>query len=62
MFYRLGVSLDPWMFPLKDDIDDLAKDINEPLLCINTDAFQHEANMNALKKLEADNSVFVTIK
>nr|XP_027220091.1 platelet-activating factor acetylhydrolase 2, cytoplasmic-like isoform X1 [Penaeus vannamei]XP_027220092.1 platelet-activating factor acetylhydrolase 2, cytoplasmic-like isoform X1 [Penaeus vannamei] len=60
--FTMGVALDPWMFPIKVDIDTLAPKITQPLLCINTEAFQAEANMNAMRKLNLDTTTFVTIK
>ena len=50
------------MFPLKEHIIEISEKIDKPLLCINTEAFQNPVNMEAMKHLEADSSVFVTIK
>ncbi|KAK4299482.1 hypothetical protein Pmani_028239 [Petrolisthes manimaculis] len=60
--FKIGVSLDPWMFPIKDDIDTLCPSITQPLLCISTEAFQSDSNLQAMSKLNTQTTIFVTIK
>ncbi|KAK3849897.1 hypothetical protein Pcinc_043366, partial [Petrolisthes cinctipes] len=60
--FKIGVALDPWMFPIKDDVDTLCPSIKQPLLCISTEAFQSDSNLQAMSKLNADTTTFVTIK
>ena len=48
--YKLGVSLDPWMFPIKEESFD---SITKPLLIINTDDkfLQRKPNLNKMLEL-----------
>lgn len=47
--YRIGVALDAWMWPLKDE-PELAEKIDQPLLFINMEAFQTGPNLKAMKR------------
>lgn len=60
--FKQGVSLDPWMFPIKDDVGTLCSSVTQPLLCISTEAFQSHSNLQAMAKLNTDTTIFVTIK
>lgn len=59
---RIGVSLDPWMFPIKDRVTEVCGNVSQPLICISTEAFQSDANLQAMNSLPADTTTFVTIK
>ena len=50
LIYRLGVILDPWMFPIKEEID-LSNRVKQPLLFVNTETFHITLNYNALKTI-----------
>ncbi|XP_066962919.1 platelet-activating factor acetylhydrolase-like isoform X4 [Macrobrachium rosenbergii] len=60
--FKVGVALDPWMFPLKDEVDEICSALTQPLLCISTEAFQNEVNLKAMSKLNDETTTFVTIK
>lgn len=45
--------MDAWMWPLKDEIE-LAKDIEQPLLFINMEAFQTAPNLKTMKRFTVD--------
>lgn len=60
--FRLGMALDPWMFPIKDEMDSVCPAVTQPLICISTEAFQSDANLRAMSKLTTESTVFVTIK
>lgn len=36
---RLGVALDPWMYPLKDEKLDFYKEIKQPILFVNMEDY-----------------------
>ncbi|XP_042222416.1 platelet-activating factor acetylhydrolase-like isoform X2 [Homarus americanus] len=60
--FKIGLALDPWMFPIKDEVDALCPSVTQPLICISTEAFQSDSNLQAMSKLNSDTTVFVTIK
>ncbi|XP_045116466.1 platelet-activating factor acetylhydrolase-like isoform X2 [Portunus trituberculatus] len=60
--FKIGVSLDPWMFPIKDRVTEVCGNVSQPLICISTEAFQSDANLQAMSSLPADTTTFVTIK
>lgn len=60
--FKIGVSLDPWMFPIKDQVNEICGSVSQPLICISTEAFQSDANLQAMNSLPSDNTTFVTIK
>ncbi|KAL1494972.1 hypothetical protein ABEB36_010471 [Hypothenemus hampei] len=47
--FKLGVLLDPWMFPVKNE--QLESTITQPLLFVNTQTFHIEANIQSMSKL-----------
>ncbi|CAG0918536.1 unnamed protein product [Notodromas monacha] len=52
--YRCGIALDPWMYALRTEADDLFPKIGKsPLLCITMEAFQNLPNQKCLGKLLA---------
>ena len=53
--HRMGVAMDAWMWPLKDELE-LPAQIDQPLLFINMEAFQNASNLKAMKRftLETD--------
>lgn len=50
------------MFPVKDEVDTICPNVTQPLICISTEAFQSDANLKAMGKLNADTTEFITIK
>ncbi|KAK7077113.1 Platelet-activating factor acetylhydrolase [Halocaridina rubra] len=60
--FKVGVALDPWMFPIKGEVETICKDVTQPLICISTEAFQADVNLKAMGKLNAETTTFVTIK
>lgn len=59
--FRLGILLDPWMFPIKGE--ELAGNISQPLLFINTQTFHLAINVEAMSKLiDGDRTEMYTIK
>jgi len=50
--FKAGVSMDPWMYPVKDE--NILEHVNQPLLFINSETFQHSLNQE--KVLEFSNS------
>ena len=59
---RIGISLDPWMFPIKDQVTEVCGNVSQPVICISTEAFQADANLQAMSALPPDTTTFVTIK
>ncbi|CAG9763343.1 unnamed protein product [Ceutorhynchus assimilis] len=56
---KLGILLDPWMFPIKNE----ALDIEQPLLFINTQTFHIAPNVDAMAKFVAhENAEMYTIR
>lgn len=53
--FKMGVAMDAWMWPLKDELE-LPAQIDQPLLFINMEAFQNASNLKAMKRftLETD--------
>ena len=45
--------MDAWMWPLKDQRE-LAKEVEQPILFINMEAFQTEPNLRAMKRFTVD--------
>ena len=62
LLFRVGIALDPWMFPLKEEVDEICPAVEQPLLCISTEAFQNETNMKAMSKLSDKTTTYITIK
>ncbi|XP_045620318.1 platelet-activating factor acetylhydrolase isoform X1 [Procambarus clarkii] len=60
--FKVGVALDPWLFPIKEDVDEICPKVTQPLLCISTEAFQSSSNLQAMGKLNPATTAFVTIK
>ncbi|XP_053646031.1 platelet-activating factor acetylhydrolase isoform X3 [Cherax quadricarinatus] len=60
--FKVGVALDPWMFPIKDEVDNIGPNVTQPLMCISTEAFQSIANLQAMGKLNKTTTEFITIK
>ncbi|CAL4130997.1 unnamed protein product, partial [Meganyctiphanes norvegica] len=60
--FKIGVALDPWLFPIKDDIEDIGPKVSQPLICISTERFQTKANLSAMNNLPEETANFVTIK
>lgn len=50
--FKVGVGLDPWMFPLDTDIYKSLSPV--PFLCINTENFHWLENIASMRKLDAD--------
>lgn len=50
---RIGMAMDAWMWPLKDEIE-LAQSVEQPLLFINMEAFQTAPNLKAMKRFTVD--------
>lgn len=62
----MGVAMDAWMWPLKDE-KELPGQIEQPILFINMEAFQNASNLKAMKRftLDPDNPIerrVVTLK
>ncbi|XP_076042589.1 platelet-activating factor acetylhydrolase-like isoform X2 [Oratosquilla oratoria] len=60
--FKVGVALDPWMFPIKDDASKICPAVHQPLICISTEAFQADANLRAMKFLNSDTTKCITIR
>ena len=39
IFFRIGIALDAWMYPLQDEISDLCKKMDQPVIFINMEEF-----------------------
>ncbi len=50
---RIGLAMDAWMWPLRDE-PELAKSVEQPLLFINSEAFQTAANLETMKRFTVD--------
>lgn len=46
--FKQGILLDPWMFPIKQEI--IVEKVTQPLLFINTQTFQISTNITAMEK------------
>lgn len=59
---RCGISLDPWMLPVGDDI--YQNRVQQPLLIINSEKFQWASNILKMNKLISNdtNKKMITIK
>lgn len=51
--FKVGLAMDAWMWPLKDEIE-LAKNVAQPVLFINSEAFQTVPNLNTMKLFTVD--------
>ena len=60
---RIGLAMDAWMWPLKDDIQ-LAETIQQPILFINSANFQTRFSLKIMKRFTIDKQKrhVVTIK
>ncbi|XP_076054299.1 platelet-activating factor acetylhydrolase-like [Oratosquilla oratoria] len=52
--FKAGVALDPWMFPLREHVMDVASGLRVPVRCISSWAFNDGPNLKALAKYEAN--------
>lgn len=61
--YRIGLAMDAWMWPLKDE-PELAESIEQPILFINSANFQTRFSLEIMKRFtaDADKRHVVTIK
>ncbi|XP_065487254.1 platelet-activating factor acetylhydrolase isoform X1 [Caloenas nicobarica] len=61
-FSRCGISLDPWMLPVGDDV--YQNSVQQPLLIINSEKFQWADNVLKMKKLISNDTTkkMITIK
>ena len=48
IIYRIGIVLDPWMWPLRDEVQ-LPEEIEQPILFINMEAFQTVESLKTMK-------------
>ncbi|RXG58800.1 Platelet-activating factor acetylhydrolase [Armadillidium vulgare] len=60
--FKVGLALDPWMFPLKEDLESLSASIQQPILFILTEAFQNNVNFKAFLPFNHERNRFVTLK
>ncbi|XP_076306900.1 platelet-activating factor acetylhydrolase 2, cytoplasmic-like [Tachypleus tridentatus] len=51
--FKLGLALDCWMYPLKEN-QDLFSMVTQPILFINMEKFQTWENLNVMKNLESE--------
>ncbi|XP_046657429.1 platelet-activating factor acetylhydrolase-like [Daphnia pulicaria] len=51
--FKIGLAMDAWMWPLRDE-PELAKSVEQPLLFINSEAFQTAANLETMKRFTVD--------
>ena len=54
--FQVGVALDAWMWPLKDESPQLASRIEQPILFINMEAFQNGRSLKVMKRFTDANS------
>ncbi len=47
--FKLGVSLDPWLFPLRDE--DL-REVPRPVMVVSTDSFRSRENLDKMRELK----------
>ena len=59
IIHRIGLAMDAWMWPLKDEVQLV---VEQPLLFINSEAFQTKANLETMKRFTVDPSLVVTLK
>nr|CAH0098329.1 unnamed protein product [Daphnia galeata] len=61
--YKIGLAMDAWMWPLKDDIQ-LAETIQQPIMFINSANFQTRFSLKIMKRFTVDTQKrhVVTIK
>ncbi|XP_046455783.1 platelet-activating factor acetylhydrolase-like isoform X1 [Daphnia pulex] len=61
--YKIGLAMDAWMWPLKDE-PELAESIEQPILFINSANFQTRFSLEIMKRFtaDADKRHVVTIK
>lgn len=60
--FAAGVALDPWMFPLKEEVGRLAGRVRRPVLFVLAESFQTDANFRALLPFRREGNAFVTLK
>ncbi|XP_076035762.1 platelet-activating factor acetylhydrolase-like [Oratosquilla oratoria] len=48
VLFRGGVALDPWMFPVRHNVEETASKLTLPLLCISTWGFNEGPNLKTL--------------
>nr|CAH0098330.1 unnamed protein product [Daphnia galeata] len=51
--FKIGLAMDAWMWPLKDDTK-LAETIQQPIMFINSEAFQTPINLLTMKRFTVD--------
>ncbi|XP_057378065.1 platelet-activating factor acetylhydrolase-like [Daphnia carinata] len=51
--YKIGLAMDAWMWPLKDELE-LTRNIQQPVLFVNSETFQTSANLEIMKRFVAD--------
>ncbi|KZS11692.1 Platelet-activating factor acetylhydrolase [Daphnia magna] len=51
--YKIGLAMDAWMWPLKDELE-LTRNIQQPVLFINSETFQTAANLDSMKRFVAN--------
>merc|ERR1712109_302653 len=55
--FKLGIVLDGWLFPIRDEMELPSKVKQKPILFVNTESFLNEEN---LKKMETFSNSSVT--
>ncbi|XP_047492312.1 platelet-activating factor acetylhydrolase-like [Penaeus chinensis] len=64
--FRVGVTLDPWMFPVRSDPEALGRAVATPVLSVSSEDFNNGANLKALRRLrdahKTEESLFYTMK
>ncbi|ROT78069.1 Platelet-activating factor acetylhydrolase [Penaeus vannamei] len=64
--FRVGVALDPWMFPVRSDPEALGRAVAAPVLSVSSEDFNQGANLRALRRLrdahKTEESLFYTMK
>lgn len=60
--FKLGILLDPWMFPLKSEEEQMSK-ISQPILTINTQTFHNSPNVKMMEKylLKPENEMYTIL-
>lgn len=51
--YKIGLAMDAWMWPLKDELE-LTRNIQQPVLFINSETFQTATNLDSMKRFVAN--------
>ncbi|XP_037796703.1 platelet-activating factor acetylhydrolase-like isoform X2 [Penaeus monodon] len=64
--FKVGVTLDPWMFPVRADPEALGRAVAIPVLSVSSEDFNQGANLKALRRLrdahKTEESMFYTMK